>query len=92
MVGFFAKSMVQVPAELEVHPEVGGSVEELGKPQSCTGGDAALSSNDFVNTLERDVDRGGEVSLSHVQRNQEFLKEHFAGMGGFSVGGGAHHV
>ena len=43
LVCFFAPGMVEVPAELEVHPEVGGGAEELGESQCGAGRDAALS-------------------------------------------------
>lgn len=84
--------VVQVPAELQIHPEVRRGAEEPGQPQGCTRRDAASTAHDLVDALEGDMDGCGEVALGQAKRQQKLLPEHLARVGRRPIGWNADHV
>jgi hypothetical protein len=76
----------KVVAGLEVHPELGGGVEEATEAEGGIGGDSAFAEDDFVDAAWGYVDGLGEAVLAEGEGCEEFLGEDFARMDGGNFG------
>jgi len=69
--GLLALSMVEVPTELEIHPESGRHSKELPKSQRCTGGNAPTTVYQFVDALIGNMNTLGKFLLGNSEGLQE---------------------
>ena len=81
-------SVVQIPAQLEVQPEVGRHFEEPGQPQRGGRGDSSPAIHDFVDPLVGYVDGISQLALGDAHRQQKLFQQHLAWMGGPTRHGG----
>ena len=77
---FRALSMVQIPPQLQIQPEVGRRAKILGQPRSRTWGHASPPVGELVNPLIRYPNRVGKLALSNSHGPQKLLQQHFARM------------
>src|SRR5262249_53115283 len=78
--------MIQVPAQLQVHPEICRHAKILCQTEGRTGRDPAATIDEFIDALVRHADRLGEGTLREPHRPQEFLDKHFPRMRWHPVG------
>src|ERR1700730_10966083 len=79
--------VVQIPAQLQVHPEVRRHAEVFCQAQGDTGRDALLVSYDFLNALPGYVNELGQLAFLDSHWCQEFFGEHLAGMDRWAMSG-----
>lgn len=72
--------MIQIPAQLQVHPEVCRHTKILCQPQSDAGCDALVVGDNFVDAWSGYVNELRQLALVNSHWCQEFFDEHFAGM------------
>lgn len=78
---FFGFSgMIEIPALLKVHPEIGCAAEESRQPQCGCRGDASFSVDDFIDPLKGHMYDIGEHALCDSHWYEEFLEQHLSGM------------
>ncbi len=83
--------VIQIPAQLQIHPIISRHAEEARQPQSRARGYAPSPVDNFVNSLIGDVDLVRQFTLRDAHRRQELFEEHFAGVGWWSVCRYANH-
>ena len=83
--------MEKVPPKLQIHPECRCCTKELGEAESRRGRHPATTIYQLVDTLIRDMDGVGQISLRQPHRVQELLQEHFARMDGGTMCRYANH-
>lgn len=88
----FSCRIVQVCAQLKVHPEIGGISEIFCQTQCSRTCDAALAVDDFVDSLIRHLNGIGQLALCNVHRNEELFEQHLSGMRWLAVCWYAYHV
>jgi hypothetical protein len=65
---------------LEVHPKFRGVPEILREEKRGLGRDAALATNQFIDTVEGDCERSGKFGLTQSLRFEKLREENLAGM------------
>ncbi len=83
--------VIQIPPQLEIHPEISGHSEEFRQAQGRAGGDAAVTIDNFIDALIRHMDRFRQFALSQPHRSQKLFQEHFTRMGWGTVSGYPNH-
>ena len=71
---------------LGAQPVAGGEPEEAAEAQVGVGGDGAAAGDDLAYALGGDTDLFGQAVLGQAHREQELVKEQFAGGYGFEFG------
>src|SRR5258707_10831651 len=66
---------------LEVHPELGRISEVFGKQKGGLWGDAAFAADQFVDSVDRNMQSAGKLGLRQSQRFEELGEQDLAGMG-----------
>lgn len=72
--------VVQIPPQLEVHPETGRHPQELLQPQGGGRRHPTAPSDDLVDPLVGDVNGIGQLALRYSHRLEKFLQEHLSRM------------
>jgi len=88
---FLTFGMVQIPTELQVHPESRRHPEETSEAKSCAWCYTATTINQLINALVGDMYPVSEFSLRDPEGFQKFFWKHLAWMGGRTVCGDAYH-
>ena len=83
--------VIQIPAQLHVHPEVGRHSKILRQTERDAGSDALVVGDDFVNALSGHVNELGQFVFLDTRWCQELFDEHFAGMCWWTICGNANH-
>lgn len=85
-------SVIEIPGQLQVQPELGFHAEELFKPERRVRGDPSLPMDQLVDAGIRYPDLFGERRLRHAERLEEFLQEHLPWMGWRTMRRDANHA
>lgn len=83
--------VIQIPAQLQVHPEVSRHAKVLGQAQRDAGRETLVVGYDFVDALGGHVNELGQLTFIDSHRCQELFNEHFAGVCWRSMCGNANH-
>ena len=78
--GLSGPCMIQIPAQLKIHPEVGCCAEILGQAQRGRGGDATPSIDQLIDPLIGNPDAIREIALGEPHRIQKLFQQHLARM------------
>ena len=70
---------------LQIEPELRCRVERLGEEPGCFRGDTTLSADELVDSLDWYAQMRRKRHLGLAERDQEFLAQDLAGMGGNTV-------
>ena len=70
----------EVPVLLQTEPEIGRHSDHSLESQRGIGSDASLAADDFVQAWEGYAESLGKLRLRDLERDQEFITEHLAGM------------
>lgn len=88
---FVLLGLIQVPAQLQVHPEVGGHAEVFCETEREAGIDAFSLRDYFPDAVARDVNGFRQLLFVDLHWCQELFAQHLAGMRGRSFCGDANH-
>src|SRR5688572_30456493 len=77
----------EVVVTLQIQPELGRSVEGLGKEPGRLGRDAALRLDDLVDALQRNLQVRGQAHLRDVQRLEKLIEQNLSRVCGNAVAG-----
>src|SRR5262249_37704435 len=78
--------MIQIPAQLQVHPEICGNAKEFSQAQALTGWHPAPSVDQLIDALVGHTNGLCQVSLGEPHGAHEFLQKHFPWMRWHTVG------
>jgi hypothetical protein len=82
---------IEIPPQLNIHPEIRRRAEILGEPQRSAWSYSPALVHQFVNSLVRDANRVGEIPLRHRHRDKEFFEQHLPRMCRFTMRWYSHH-
>ena len=78
--------MIQIAAELKIHPEICRHPEVFCQAQSCTGRDPSPSVHQLIDALVGHMESLGQFALGESHGLQEFLQKNVPWMRGRAVG------
>jgi hypothetical protein len=84
---FCSLRMVQIPAQLQIQPEVCRHSEVLRQPQRRARDHASTAIRQFIDPLIGHMDGASQFALGNAHWSKEFFQKHFTGMSRRAVSG-----
>ena len=72
--------MGKIVVALHVQPKLGGGPEEVGKAQGSIHGYSGRFPDQSLNAGSRHIEATGELTFTHVERDQELVFQYLTGM------------
>ena len=89
---FLFPSLVKVPSQLQIHPEIGRSSKILSQAKRRSWRNTSPGVDDFINSLVRHMDCIGKFTLAQTQRFEKFFQKHFSWMCRWAMSWDAYHL
>jgi hypothetical protein len=84
--------VIQIPAHLQIHPEIGSLAEQPPEAKGRIRCDRAPPVDDLIEPTEGHAEPPGRSGLREAGIRQEILPQRLAGMGWRTIGGKANHT
>jgi hypothetical protein len=89
---FLTLREVQIPAQLQVHPETWSIAKKLCQAQGRAGCHTPPAINQIIDPLIRDMNGVRQFALGERHGDEELFEKHFAGVGRSTVRWNADHL